>query len=219
MSLSYAKMLSMMKNKTHMKLGSSGNRIVLAIFALSFSVPALAFADAAKVNFDQSKGTTTFHAVGRPSAIKINGTGTGPAGSLVWNSAGKVNGDLLFDLSSLDTGISMRTNHMKEKYLEVGKYPKAKLTLTEVSIPAKDFGKDFTESRVPFKGNLELHGVTKPVSGTAQIEQHGSTVKVHAELPVKITDYKIPVPVFAGITVADDVSLVIDANAPITKKL
>lgn len=199
--------------------------ILSTLIVMSFIVPAFAATAGAaastvegkeKVGFDSATGSMGFHAVGHPSALKINGTGTGPKGSLIWNSAGQVIGDLILDMTSLDSGIGMRTNHMKEKYLEVEKFPTAKLTLTDVSLPSADFGKDFSESNVPFKGNLFLHGVTKPVTGTAKIEQSGKTMTVHAEFAVKISDYAIAVPVFAGITVADDVSLVIDSKAAVS---
>jgi polyisoprenoid-binding protein YceI len=184
--------------------------------ALSFLVHGIAFASAQKVDFDQATGSTAFHAVGRPSAIKINGTGAAPKGALLLTSDGKVSGNVLLDLSTLDTGISMRTNHMKEKYLEVEKFPKALLAITEVGLPKADVAKtEYVDEKIPFKGNLTLHGVTKPVEGIARIERHGQSSTVHAEFTIKIDDYAIAIPVFAGITVADDVSLVIDAVAPI----
>jgi polyisoprenoid-binding protein YceI len=190
----------------------------LAVFASTLLLATAAFAAAEKVGFDQGTGSVAFHAVGRPSAIKINGTGAAPKGAITWGSDGKVAGELTLDISSLDTGISMRTNHMKEKYLEVDKFPQSKLALTEVSLPATDFGKDFSESSVPFKGTLTLHGVSKPVTGTAKIEQKGKNVSVHAEFTIKISDYAIAIPVFAGITVADEVSLVVEAAAPASQQ-
>lgn len=193
-------------------------RIVTYLALTLLSSPAISFAATENVSFDKGTGSVAFHAVGRPSAIKINGTGAAPKGAVSWGSDGKVSGELALDISSLDTGISMRTNHMKEKYLEVEKFPQSKLTLTEVNLPAADFGKDFSESSIPFKGNLSLHGVSKPVTGTAKIEQKGTNVSVHAEFTIKITDYQIPIPVFAGITVADEVSLVIEASAPSTQQ-
>lgn len=188
--------------------------VTFLALAAAVSMSTGAFAATETVGFDKGTGSIAFHAVGRPSAIKINGTGAAPKGAIAWASDGKVSGELTLDISSLDTGISMRTNHMKEKYLEVAKFPQSKLSLSEVNLPAADFGKDFSESSVPFKGTLTLHGVTKPVSGTAKIEQKGMNVSVHAEFAIKITDYQIPIPVFAGITVADEVSLVVDAAAP-----
>lgn len=185
--------------------------------ALSLSAQTFAAGPQQKVDFDQSTGTTAFHAVGHPSAIKINGTGAAPKGKLTWTGDGKLKGALTLDLKSLDTGIETRTTHMKEKYLEVGKYPQAKLDLTEVSLAKGDFAKDFVEDAVAFKGNLTLHGVTKLVSGTAHIERHGDSSSLHAEFPVKISEYSIAVPAFAGITVADEVTLAIDAKAPVVK--
>jgi polyisoprenoid-binding protein YceI len=189
------------------------------LIAAATSIIALpAFADTAKVDFDHSTGSIAFHAVGHPSAIKINGTGASPKGSLTIGDDGKVSGTVILDITSLDTGISMRTNHMKEKYLEVEKFPTAALTITEIDLPQADFAKaDYSEDKVPFKGDLTLHGVTKPVSGTAHIERHGASSAVHAEFTVKITDYAIAVPVFAGITVADEVTLEVDAKAPVIK--
>lgn len=185
-------------------------------FILSLTLfPAAAFAMQEKIDFGKATGSTVFRATGRPSALKINGTGTAPKGTLTWGKDGKVRGELIMDVASFDTGIEMRTRHMKESYLEVAKYPQSKLTLTEVSLPQGKVGQNFVAENVPFKGNLTLHGVTKPVIGTARIEQRGKSAIVHAEFPVKISDYAIPVPVFAGITVADDVALTIDATAPI----
>jgi polyisoprenoid-binding protein YceI len=187
---------------------------LVGVGALLISLPAAA--DVAKVDFDHATGSLAFHAVGHPSAIKINGTGACPKGTLSIGADGKIAGELTLDIASLDTGISMRTNHMKEKYLEVEKFPQAKLQITEIALPAGDAGKtDYAEDKVPFQGNLTLHGVTKPVTGTAHIERHGASSSVHAEFAVKITDYAINVPVFAGITVADDVSLEVDAKAPV----
>ncbi|MDR3607811.1 MAG: YceI family protein [Oligoflexia bacterium] len=186
------------------------------IFIGSAFLPATSvWAQTQKLDFNQSTGSTEFHAIGRPSAIKINGTGASPKGAVLISQDGKISGELLLDLSTLDTGISMRTNHMKEKYLEVGKYPQARLAITDVLLPKQDLTKvDYSENAVPFKGMLFLHGASKPVEGLAHIERHGQSSMIKAEFSVKITDFQIPVPVFAGITVANDVSLVVTANAP-----
>ncbi|MDR3606988.1 MAG: YceI family protein [Oligoflexia bacterium] len=187
-----------------------------ATLAFLIAAPFAAHASQEKIDFDRATGSSAFHAVGRPSAIKINGTGASPKGVLTWGDDGRVGGSVTLDLSSLDTGISMRTNHMKEKYLEAGKFPQAKLAITELGIPATNVSKEFTQENASFKGNLTLHGVTKPVSGTLRIEHHAKNAVVHAEFTVKISDYSIAIPVFAGITVADEVNIAVDANAPVS---
>lgn len=186
-------------------------------FILPFALLGSAFAatPAYKVDFERATGSSDFRAVGRPSALKIVGKGTAPKGELEWN--GKVvKGVLRQELKSLETGISLRDKHMKEKYLEVEKYPEAKLTITEVKVPENAAqGSDFVAEGVPFQGKLQLHGVEKPVNGTARLEKKGQSLKVAADLPLKITDYGIAVPSFAGITVADEVTLNILAEAPL----
>src|SRR5690348_9319655 len=66
------------------------------------------------VKKDASK--VTFLAVGQPSALKIEGKGDGASGQIQLRAAsGKVfaTGKLGLELESLDTGIAMRTRHMK----------------------------------------------------------------------------------------------------------
>ena len=166
-------------------------------------------------DFDHATGTTTFLAKGHPSAMHINGKGDAPTGKLDVKD-GKVSGVLALNLESLDTGIGMRTHHMKEKYLEVGKFPQAKLTLNNLPLAAADTtAKDFSLDKVPFTGILSLHGVNKPVSGLARIERKGANLHLNAEFPLKISDYGIEIPSFAGITVADEVDVVIQSDTPL----
>lgn len=150
-------------------------------------------------------GSIAFHATGRPSALKINGEGPVPQGSLSM-SDGNITGDLIVDLNKLDTGITLRTKHMKEKCLEVEKYPQAKISITEMKYIA---GAD----SIPFSGTLSLHGVSKPVTGKMKVERKDDAMSIHADFDVKMSDYAIVVPVFAGITVEDKVAIAVDAKA------
>src|SRR5689334_7763540 len=99
---------------------------ILPILVSSFCF--LPHADAQlSINLDQGKGEVEFRAKGHPNAIKIVRKGSAPHGVL--NIEGqKVTGKVSFDLSSLDTGIKLRTRHMREKYLEVERFPEAVLT-------------------------------------------------------------------------------------------
>lgn len=166
-----------------------------------------------RVDFDHAQScVTVFHATGHPSALRINGQGACPKGTLSWDSGGRVSGTLAVDMKSFETGISMRDSHMKEKYLEVRKYPDSKLAITELIVPENTAA----TAQVPFKGNLTLHGETRPVTGTATVQKTGDTAKVHADFGLKISDYRIAVPTFAGITMADEVAMAVDGVAPLT---
>src|SRR5262249_13868215 len=86
---------------------------------------------AAVQNISCKGGTVEFLAIGKPSFIKIHGKGNSASGKLSVE-AEKIKGDFAFDLSSLDTDIEKRNEHMKTKYLEVSKFPKATLELSSV---------------------------------------------------------------------------------------
>ena len=171
-------------------------------------------AKGATVELQPAAGKTIFKATGRPSALKIVGESPGPSGT-VKVVEGQIRGALILDLNGLDTGINLRNNHMKEKYLEVQKYPKATLTLSQAAFPATDVSKNFSYEKLPFLGTLNLHGVDKPVSGTADISRSGKTVKVKADFTLKLPEFGMDIPKYMGITVAEDVSISVETSGAV----
>lgn len=166
-------------------------------------------------DLDQGTGETKFLALGRPSALKIVGKGAAPKGTLIFEPR-KVAGTVRFDLASLDTGIGMRNEHMKTKYLEVEKYPEATLTLTKFEISIEKLRGDFEAFDVPFEGKLSLHGVEKLISGTSKISRSGAKLNIEANFELAISDYRIASPGYAGVTMAKDVKVSIKSSAPFT---
>jgi polyisoprenoid-binding protein YceI len=155
-------------------------------------------------------GAVEFLAVGKPSALKIHGTAGGPDAKLNLDGS-QLKGSVEFDMDKLDTGIALRTQHMKEKYLQVKEYPKSKLTLTEAPVDT-DFAKSLSNSgEKPFKGTLAMHGKEKEVAGT-YTAQNGV---VKAKFPLTLSDYGIDVPKYLGITVADSVD--VNVEVPLKK--
>jgi polyisoprenoid-binding protein YceI len=94
------------------------------------------------------------------------------------------------DLNSLKTGIGLRDRHMKEKYFETEKFPKA--ILSQAS------GKDGK-----FTGSLTVHGVTQPISGTYEL----SGGKFVGKFGTKISAYNISKPKYMGVGADDDVEV------------
>lgn len=125
----------------------------------------------------------------------VNATG-GPA----------LDGSLAVDLRSLDTGISLRNDHLREKYLEVDKGPGfdkavlSNITLNGVNVEAPD-------GKGSFNGALTLHGVTKPVSGPVEVRKAGGGLRVRASFPVNLRDYNIAEPRYLGVGVKDTVQV------------
>lgn len=96
---------------------------------------------------------------------------------------------------------------MKEKFLEVPKYPDANLSITEMSLPENPFQKSIKLSSVPFKGTLKVHGVDNPVSGTADIDSTSGQVIAEVATQTKISAHQIEKPSYLGVKVNDEVEI------------
>jgi polyisoprenoid-binding protein YceI len=109
-------------------------------------------------------------------------------------------GEVSMDLSTIDTGIALRNQHLREKYLEVAKgdgFNKA--VLSEIQLAAAT-GETF-DGTTPFTGALLLHGVKRPVAGTAEIHSEGTSRRVRAEFPLELTEWSVVPPEYLGVGV------------------
>jgi polyisoprenoid-binding protein YceI len=174
-------------------------------------LPLTSLAAGTALKNDAGSGTVEFLAVGRPSMLKIHGTAPGPVAALSDNGK-QLSGTVDFDMDKLDTGISLRTEHMKEKYLQVKQYPKSTLTLTDAPVDAA-FEKALSSGgEKPFKGKLALHGKEHEVAGTYTADSG----LVKAKFPITLSDYSIDVPKYLGVTVADTVE--VNVELPLKKQ-
>lgn len=143
-------------------------------------------------------GKATFAATATPRIFSIDGEGATLKGD-VQVVAGKATGEISAVLTNMSTGLAMRDRHMKEKYLDVAKFPEAKLVLKPWTVTA-------TEST--FEGDLTIKGETKPVKGKAKYVGK----KLTAKMPVKISDYPaIGAPIYEHVGLKDEVIVSIDA--------
>jgi polyisoprenoid-binding protein YceI len=113
-------------------------------------------------------------------------------------------GSLVVDLRTIDTGISLRNDHLREKYLEVDKAPGYdKATLSEVDL--KGLNPDAPAGKGSFTGSLMLHGTKRTVTGPVEIRTSGAGFLVKAAFPVALSDYNIPEPRYLGVGVKNQV--------------
>jgi polyisoprenoid-binding protein YceI len=187
----------------------TNTRILLAVTTslLAAATPLLAASPSLELKLQ--KNEIRFTAIGNPSLLKIKGHGSDFSGSVkaVVEGTGAVfDGTLKLKMTTLETGIETRDEHMRDKYLEVGKYPEATLTIKPIKIA--DFGTTSSFDReLSFEGKLQLHGIERPVTGKLKVTKAKDQLSVVPQFKLKLSDYKIDVPSFAGITVADDVDV------------
>ncbi len=170
----------------------------------------------AKVTADLSKAKSkkvTFVCIGKPSALKIEGVGEDLTGKFT-KDGDKFDGEAHLKIDTIDTGVGLRNKHMREKYLESGKFPDAIIKIRKLPWgPADD--KDFAEQEGPFEGDLTLHGVTKPVKGTAKVERKAGILTSHVAFSTTIPEYNVDIPSFMGVTVASSVDVLVDLEVPV----
>jgi polyisoprenoid-binding protein YceI len=109
---------------------------------------------------------------------------------------------IVVPLAGVQTGISLRDRHMRERYLEVDKYPDAVL---EVPWSAVKLPEDGQTSEGTAPGKMSLHGKSHDVQVKYRIVRTGNRYQVTGNVPLNITDYGIEVPSYLGITVQPDV--------------
>jgi len=121
-------------------------------------------------------------------------------------SPAALGGELAVDLATLDTGIPLRNEHLREKYLETGKGEGfGTAVLSDIRLPDASAG--FT-GRTRFTGTLLLHGTRHAVAGQAEIRRDsGAALRVDATFAVNLADYGIAAPRYLGVGVKDEVQV------------
>jgi polyisoprenoid-binding protein YceI len=168
---------------------------------------------------DLSSGADVeFNAVGRPSMINIRGTGAKAAGKLELKD-GNASGEFIVDLNSFTTEMETRDEHMKETYLETSKegFARAMLKISQKGLDIKSFPIKGSWSPKNLKGLLTLHGVTKEVILITNIDFNDSLAKGQVSFKIKLPDYGVEIPSFAGVTVAEEVTATVNINEKVTR--
>jgi polyisoprenoid-binding protein YceI len=154
-------------------------------------------------------GNLEFFAIGKPSMLKIHGASTSMSGTLT-KDENSLTGALEIPLTSFETGMKVRNEHLKEKVFETSKFDKAKLTITALTLPT---GKSGELKDLPFTGKLNLHGVDHDVSGTATVTMADKVVSFDAQFEVKMSDYQIQAPEFMGMSMQDQIKITAKGDA------
>jgi polyisoprenoid-binding protein YceI len=168
-------------------------RLYTSILAALF-VPAIAGAQLK----DLGSNDISFLATG-PMGMKIKGS----TSELALGDDGKVV-DVQVPLAKLSTGIALRDKHMKEKYLEVQKYPTAELKVPKAMVHVPAAGQQLQGK---FSAPLVLHGKTLEVIVGYTARRDGDRVHVDASFQIDMRRFGIEQPTYMGVTVKPQVDV------------
>jgi len=149
---------------------------------------------AAEVSF-HAKGTAGMQLVGKTSELEL-----------------KEEGDHLLirvPLANLDTGIALRNRHMREKYLEVARFPTADLRVAKADLAIPSSGEHAGNAA----GQFSLHGVTRPTKVAYRAVRTAHGWHVTGTLHVQMNDHGITIPSYFGVTVQPDVDVQVAFDA------
>lgn len=153
---------------------------------------------ASNYTVDRTQSEFQFKAIGKPTFLKISGGSSDLDGNIAVDPATKtVSGSIRLNLKEIKTGIQLRDEHLRDKYLEIQKFPEAVLTL-----------KNIPSTTQKFLALLNLHGVEKEVEVQLKksVEFEDSPL-AEASFSIDLEDFKIEIPSFKGITVASKVDI------------
>ena len=135
------------------------------------------------------------------------------------------------DLVSIDTGIPLRNEHMRDNFLETKKFPKANFTLNMLLLNSDSKLSDGKSVNFTAKGSFTVHGVTvkkdipikviyfKESDFTHSKFEHGDVIKIQSSFNVPLAEHKIKRPEIIFQKLADTVIVSVDAygNLPVKK--
>jgi polyisoprenoid-binding protein YceI len=109
--------------------------------------------------------------------------------------------DFYLDLTTLDTGIDLRNQHMRDSYLETDEYPFAEFTGQIVS----EFDPDLSEKQeAKVKGTFKIHGVEREITVPGTITPTPDGLQLDASWTVLLNDYNIERPGVVFYKLADE---------------
>lgn len=124
--------------------------------------------------------------------------------------------EFIVDLASIDTGIALRNEHMRDNFLQTAKFPKAVFKVSKVTGDPEAFVQGKPVSVIA-DGSITIHGVTLdqkvPVTVTLKHKNSKSSLTFSGKFSVKLEDYKIQRPEVVFQKLADTVFVTVSATA------
>ncbi len=176
------------------------------VLASTIFAPNIAFSESIQVEqVFKEKGEVDFYASIRSGLFKVHGTNDQLTGTLSQSSEG-LQGAFSIPMIQFTTGSKMRDRHLNTKIFQSDQFSDGSMTLSPIVLTGKNY-------EGPFNGKLKFHGLEKDIFGLVKIQMKENGLVHHASFTIKLSDFNIPLPEFAGIKVLDEVKVEVDGRA------
>ena len=106
---------------------------------------------------------------------------------------------------------ALMQEHFNENYMESTEFPKAKFKGKIDNLSAVNFKKD-GDYNVTVSGQMEIHGVTKPVTAPGVISVKGGNITAKSKFSIAVADYGIEIPKVVAENIAKNVDINVHAD-------
>ena len=106
---------------------------------------------------------------------------------------------------------ALMQDHFNENYMESHEYPKGIFKGTVENMSAVNLQKD-GDYPVTVKGNLTLHGITKPFNAAGKITVKGGVLAAQSSFDIVVADYNIQIPKVVRDNIAKNVKVNVVAD-------
>ena len=151
----------------------------------------------------------------------IVGTSDGVTGQLAFdpkNIKSSLQGTFTADVAAFNTGIDLRDEHFRDRFLETDKHPQAVFSIDRVVSASKNEISSGESVELEVEGTLELHGVKKRETAKARLTYMqaseatqgilpGNIVAIDAHFKVALADYQIQRPQMLVLRVGETVDI------------
>ena len=148
-------------------------------------------------------------------------------GHIVHGTAQMMTGEVAFDAEdlsrqahttfeveagALSTANKVRDKKMREAHLDVTKYPEIVFRCTRIEAIAPTLRSGETQE-LGVSGLLSLHGVKKKITFLVKAVRNGNSLRVTGEVPLKLSDFGIPIPRFLFFKLKDQIKVAFEVVA------
>jgi len=100
-------------------------------------------------------------------------------------------------IDTVQTGLSLRDQHMRDNYVETAKFPSATLAFARAAVTWPDSGRSSGE----VEGAFTVHGVVRETTVEYTIKRSGEVFGVKASFAFDTSTHGIAIPEYMGVTI------------------
>jgi polyisoprenoid-binding protein YceI len=145
----------------------------------------------------------------------VHGTAQGMTGEVAFDAedlSRQASTTFEIEARALSTANKVRDKKMREAHLDVAKYPEIVFRSTRIEAIAPTLRSGETQE-LGVSGLLSLHGVKKKITFSVKAVRNGNSLRVTGEVPLKLSDFGIPIPRFLFFKLKDQIKVAFEVVA------